>query len=173
MTNQHRATPEEWATAEKWAAGDGFGVMHACLLELRDRIQQLEAAQQQLRSKLRTGLLFKTETTYGEASDHARRLVRDANSIPVTVEGSFELNGKNYTYKGQAEPAPSCQPPALVWEVARLIARFASEGLPGDDAKPTASAAIRAVASWLRSEYPRREGCGTAWAKLLDDHADR
>ena len=45
MTNQHRATDKQWATAEKWAAGDGFGVMHACLLELRDRIQQLEAAE--------------------------------------------------------------------------------------------------------------------------------
>ena len=46
MTDQHRATPEQWETASKWAGGDGFGVMHACILELRARIEALEAAQQ-------------------------------------------------------------------------------------------------------------------------------
>lgn len=35
----------------------------------------------------------------------------------------------------------------LVERVARLIARFASEGLPGDDATPTARAAILEVAA--------------------------
>jgi hypothetical protein len=34
-----------------------------------------------------------------------------------------------------------------------------------------ARAAIREVAEWLRSEYPRREGYGTAWANLLDENA--
>jgi hypothetical protein len=45
MTDQHRATPEQWETASKWAGGDGFGVMHACILELRARIEALEADQ--------------------------------------------------------------------------------------------------------------------------------
>jgi hypothetical protein len=49
---QHRATPEQWETASKWAGGDGFGVMHACLLELRDRIAALEAAQASTREIL-------------------------------------------------------------------------------------------------------------------------
>ena len=35
-----------------------------------------------------------------------------------------------------------------------------------------ASAAIRVVAEWLRSEYPQREGYGTAWANLLDSEAN-
>jgi hypothetical protein len=43
-------------------------------------------------------------------------------------------------------------PPAglLVERVAQLIANFASEGLPSDDATPTARAAILEVAAWLR-----------------------
>jgi len=29
------------------------------------------------------------------------------------------------------------------------------------------------VAAWLRSEYPRREGYGTAWANLIEHEASR
>lgn len=38
----HKATPEQWATQQRWAA-DGGGT-HTCILELRDRIAALEAA---------------------------------------------------------------------------------------------------------------------------------
>jgi hypothetical protein len=34
-------------------------------------------------------------------------------------------------------------------------------------------AMIREVAAWLRSEYPGREGYGTAWANLLEQEANR
>jgi hypothetical protein len=40
MTNQHRATPEQWAYME----ANAWPQMTACLLELRARIEQLEAA---------------------------------------------------------------------------------------------------------------------------------
>ena len=39
---EYRATPEQWADVEDWAAVNG--VSHACLLELRSRVEQLEAA---------------------------------------------------------------------------------------------------------------------------------
>lgn len=91
MANQHRATDEAWDKADWY---------DSCLLELRDRIQQLEAVQSPT-----TRLLFKTETTYKEASDHARRLVRNANTSPITVEGSFEMGGQSYSYKAYSEPA--------------------------------------------------------------------
>jgi hypothetical protein len=41
--HQHRATPELWAAAEKWGANTMD--MANCLLELRNRIEVLEAAQ--------------------------------------------------------------------------------------------------------------------------------
>jgi hypothetical protein len=37
----------------------------------------------------------------------------------------------------------------------------------------SARAAILEVAAWLRSEYPRREGYGTAWANLIEQEAER
>jgi len=41
---EHKATPEQWADVEDWAAVNG--VSHACLLELRARVEVLENAAQ-------------------------------------------------------------------------------------------------------------------------------
>jgi hypothetical protein len=50
MTKQHKATPEQWAYAETCAPEDFAG--YACILELRDRLEALEAAQQPPQDKL-------------------------------------------------------------------------------------------------------------------------
>jgi hypothetical protein len=42
MTKQHRATPEQWETIEQWAEDS---IYSACFIELRARIEALEAAQ--------------------------------------------------------------------------------------------------------------------------------
>jgi hypothetical protein len=42
MTKQHKATPEQWETIERYA---GTSDPYACFLELRARIEALEAAQ--------------------------------------------------------------------------------------------------------------------------------
>ena len=48
MTNQHRATPEQWVRLDKWSTEDislrTVGAF-SCLLELRARIELLEATQ--------------------------------------------------------------------------------------------------------------------------------
>jgi hypothetical protein len=43
MTNQHRATPEQWDSIERCADGSD---PYSCILELRARIEALETAQQ-------------------------------------------------------------------------------------------------------------------------------
>jgi predicted phage gp36 major capsid-like protein len=49
MTDQHRATPEQWETIERYAdTSDPY----SCILELRARIEALEAAQQPPQDKL-------------------------------------------------------------------------------------------------------------------------
>ena len=40
MSIQHRATPEQWAKQESWANGP----TSSCIVELRDRVEALEAA---------------------------------------------------------------------------------------------------------------------------------
>jgi hypothetical protein len=54
MTDQHRATPEQWANIERWAGVDSavwrlerLG-RESCILELRARIEQLEATSDRL-----------------------------------------------------------------------------------------------------------------------------
>jgi hypothetical protein len=47
MTKPHRATPEQWESIERYAEDN---VYDACFLELRARIEALEAAQQKIRS---------------------------------------------------------------------------------------------------------------------------
>ena len=48
MAEQHRATAEEWRTAER----NTLLIYYSCLLELRDRIEALEAAQPKSDSSL-------------------------------------------------------------------------------------------------------------------------
>jgi hypothetical protein len=45
MTKQHKATPDEWAQQEDWANRSAFSDS-SCIIELRARIEALEAAQQ-------------------------------------------------------------------------------------------------------------------------------
>jgi hypothetical protein len=44
MTNQHQATPDDWAQQEDWANRSAFSDS-SCIIELRDRIKALEATQ--------------------------------------------------------------------------------------------------------------------------------
>ena len=69
---------------------------------------------------------------------------------------------------GRIVPAPA----TLVQRLAELIADFASTTRVGDDASPTAIAAVRLVADWLRRGEGRRGGW-TAPAMDLDEEADR
>ena len=68
---------------------------------------------------------------------------------------------------GEPPAAPPAPAGGLVERVAWPIASFASEGLPGDDARPTARAAIRKVAEWL--DQRGMHGC----ALWLREEVDR
>ena len=61
----------------------------------------------------------------------------------------------------------------LVKRVGCLVASFASEGLPGDDAVPTACDILRLVADYLRSDHPNHVGRGTDWADYFNAEADQ
>ena len=50
MTNHYRATPEQWESIEVQYAD--FSDLYSCFLELRARIEALEAAQQPHQDKM-------------------------------------------------------------------------------------------------------------------------
>jgi hypothetical protein len=71
---------------------------------------------------------------------------------------------------GEPIVLPSSRADLLIDRVAQAIyaAPNNAEGWRSE-----ARAAIREVAAWLRSEYPRRDGYGTAWANLIEQEANR
>jgi hypothetical protein len=126
MTKQHNATPEQWAFVEACAPEDFAG--YACILELRDRIEALEAAQQPPQDKL----------------DRLIALDRDDPAEDAAQQPPL------FTAEEVARiVAPSPESP-LVERVADAIAAQAtSAGIVND--RP-ARAAILEVAAWLRKK---------------------
>jgi hypothetical protein len=125
MNSQHRATTEQWAGQERWATPPNPDPYATCLLELRARVEALEAAS--------------SHRQHGEAAE-------------------------------RAEPDPAA---SLVDRVASAIAKADDEGLTNMTWSYHSRAAIREVAAWLRSMYPQCQGCGTAWANLIEEEAPR
>ena len=186
----YQATPDEWAQQEDWANRRVFSYS-SCIIELRGRIEALEAAQhahveakaaeagarcavEQIRSKPGSwqSLKVDTEITYGDAHAAAKQILR----APMVVEGTFEHGGETYRFKAKPERETAMDEPreaSLLDRVTWLIAKRFSESSPGTDCTPFGRDVILEVAAWLRSEYPRREGYGTAWANLIEQEANR
>ena len=120
MTDQHRATPEQWADAGAFASDT-----RACILELRDRLEALEA--QYETQRLATLAWGKDVDNHGRwIDDHLKRI--------MALEAGQRIRS------GPKSP--------LVERVADAIAAEAtSAGIVND--RP-ARAAIREVAEWLR-----------------------
>ena len=112
MSNQPHATPAQWAALH---LVDPFNDAASCILELRARVEALEAA------------------AIGRHDESAER----------------------------AEPDPAA---SLVEQVRQA---------QGCGNERDARAAIREVAAWLRSEYPKHEGYGTSWASLIEEETNR
>lgn len=75
---------------------------------------------------------------------------------------------------GAAQPTPAVKESSNPAPAGSLVERvMVLLGHHGDGTARTARAAIREVAAWLRSEYPRREGYGTAWANLIEQEASQ
>ena len=120
MTDQHRATPEQWADAGAFASDT-----RACILELRARVEALEA--QYETQRLATLAWGKDVDNHGRwIDDHLKRI--------MALEAGQRIRS------GPKSP--------LVERVADAIAAEAtSAGIVND--RP-ARAAIREVAEWLR-----------------------
>jgi hypothetical protein len=135
MTDQHRATPEQWAVVQELSSGS----IASCILELRDRITALEAGQ------ACPHIVSSDEgTSYCALAERTANQFRDAAEMV----------------------APSAPADSLVERVA--IAMRCAPNCDDESWETEARAAIREVASWLRSELVSR-----AVADRLDYEAER
>ena len=154
MTN-HKATPDQWAYQEHWAQEDGDA---ACILELRARVEALEANTKQWR----TDHLRLANTCAGMASDRLEffgKLLPDGESDP---EGEI-IDYYNALAAQHAEKAVFHQDPSLAERVAMAITRD-GEQTRWDEAR----AAMLEIAKWLEL---RAGGTRACW--LLEREAQR
>ena len=146
MTNQHRATDKQWAHLRETSTAS----LSSCLLELRDRIQQLEAAQQVPVTSSAVDRMLALQDQIRDGALTLADAVKEINSEP--------------------EASADAQQLTLVERVADAIAAQAtSAGIVNN--RP-AHAAIREVATWLR----KNPGPSRAWfaaARDLMDEANR
>jgi hypothetical protein len=129
MPELHRATPEQWANQKLWAQSDDDS---ACLIDLRARVEALEAAQLEQAESNRfcvDAIVRRVEALESAQQDKLDRL------IALDQEAAMD------ELRAASAEARPC---GLVERVANAI-----YNVPHDSAAE-ARAAIREVAKWLR-----------------------
>jgi hypothetical protein len=97
MTKQHRATPEQWESIERWAE---VNVSGACFLELRARIETLEAAQR-VRSRPESPLVERVADAIAAQATSAG-IVNDRPARAAILEVAKWLAEQSISVTGQA-----------------------------------------------------------------------
>jgi hypothetical protein len=167
MTEQHKATPEQWERQELRARLHALDDQDApCILELRDRVAALEAAQH-----------AHVETSH--LTDATRKQIREELARPAAWR---PLKVATETTYGEAKPvplftaeevarivAPSSPANSLIDRVGRAI-ETEDGPIPavGSAYTPEARAAILEVAAWFRTERDSPET-----AAVLEQEANR
>ena len=116
MTDQYRATPEQWACQKAWAVDDDDS---SCILELRARIEALEAAQQDKLDRLIA--LDAADPT----PDPAMPELRAASAEAQPAGGLVEMLGDVWS---EGQPLHPYARVAAIREVATWLDRFALHG---------------------------------------------
>ena len=137
-----RATPEQWADTEYWA--HQYGNAQACILELRSRVEALEADQ---------WLRHHAKPKQSDATLNTR-----LHSYKVGEAEPIEDWGKGHTL---AQPAPAG---SLVERVARAVENNRAPYGSMSDIR----VAIREVALWMDEK-----ACDPDDTRLLREEADR
>jgi hypothetical protein len=155
MTNQHRATPEQWEAIERYT---GSRESYSCILELRARIETLGAAQQPPQDKLDRLIAL-------DRDDPANSLVAPPMPVLGDAEGLAEVFWGRYD---QPEPvAPSNK------EVVELVARLRDwHSVPLLSERERAAALLERLASDNAGLAAAADSLYADNMSLLDSHHD-
>ena len=183
MTDQYRATPHQWADQEKWARDDADS---SCILELRARVEELEATQH---AHADTSRLSDEErrTVAKEISKPGRwqplrpsdvgQSLRQPSPATIAECGGPCEQGFEHCDCGlleQLNPGPAATD-SLVERVAQGIAAADDEGLTNMTWNYHARAAIREIAAALIDWHDSDQLIRTAWeaGKWLEQEANQ
>jgi hypothetical protein len=142
----YKATPEQWAQCEDWVRSSVVGASDACILELRARVETLEAAAHKHIVETNSDIvaLF-TRVESLEAAEHEISKVHQISKPLKLTPDQVQQVLDQLRPKSKPTPNPSQIRSSLVDRVARAIGR--------DDEpinwEPEARAAIREVAAWM------------------------
>jgi hypothetical protein len=170
MTNQHKATPDDWAQQEDWAKRSVFSDS-SCLFELRARVEALEVGQQPPQDKLDRLIALDRDDPAGSLVE---RIATDADLCQVynektTLRAVYDLgreHGAAPTQPGPAGSAPDTDARQLT-----LVERV-TDGLPCRDADQ-ARAALRVVADAALQMHPDKNLTWERVALWLEQEANR
>jgi hypothetical protein len=171
MTNQHQATPDDWAQQEDWANRSVFSTS-SCLLELRDRVEALEVRQlithgitaEEVAPSSPAGSLVELVATDAELC----RVYNDApeHGFGPALRAVYDLGREDGAVP--TRPGPESSPAgSLVDRVQQSI----DDHPFGEEAR----AAILEVAAALLDWWDSDEVARTGWeaAKWLEQEANR
>jgi hypothetical protein len=201
MTDQHRATPEQWDYVDAWEVVHDCA-LSSCILELRARVEALEAAPQDKLDRLIA--LDREDPTPDPAMPELRAASAEAqpagglverllapewvlqkDQTRKTTDGAQLIDGKwwapcsdLFSMQRIVDNARSLiaytSPPTAPAPAGGLVERVAnaiSEGDEPDKWHPEARDAIREVAAWL-SEHTD-DDASAYWAARLEQEASQ
>jgi len=145
MTKPHRATPEQWETIKQYT---GSSDPYSCILELRARIEALEAAQQPPQDKLDRLIALDADDGEPIVLPSSRAALGQPEPVAPTDEEMLKLAAKELGYEfneswfltGRNCPDLDTDPCELLNFARAVLARFGtpanqpvpvSERLPG------------------------------------------
>ncbi len=144
----YKATPEQWAQCEDWVRSSVVGASDACILELRARVEALEAAAHKhiIETNSNIVALFTRVESLEAAERQASKVYQISKPLKLTPEQEQQVRDL-LAPNSKPTPNPIQIRSSLVDRVARAIGR--------DDEpinwEPEARAAIREVAAWMTS----------------------
>ena len=159
MTKQHKATPEQWESIERYADSSD---PYSCFIELRARIEALEAPQYAHRP---------SRLTDAERKQIREDLARPAAWQPLKIATETTCGTAPIVVPNSSASLTSPPTSSLVERVADAIATHATSARIADD-RP-ARAAILEVAAWMRTESEGYLGSGLHFAKRLQQEANQ
>ncbi len=144
----YKATPEQWAQCEDWVRSSVVGASDACILELRARVETLEAAAHKhiVETSANILALASRVESLEAAERQASKVYQISKPLKLTSKQQEELNA---LLRPNSKPTtnPSQIRSSLVERVgAAIFEQF--ENNAGNEAE--ACAAIREVAAWMR-----------------------
>jgi hypothetical protein len=168
----YKATPEQWAQCEDWVKSSVVGASDACILELRARVETLEAAAHKHIVETSDNILkLASRIESLEAAEReASKVYQISKPLKLTSKQQDQLNA---LLLPNSSPTPNSSQSgrSLVKRVALVISGIEYGSETDEEAvnwSPEARAAIREVAMWMRENE-----VGYTAARWLEQEANQ